>query len=78
VLEQILTHDETFSAPAWLKAQANLKDLEAEHARSIADPDAFWASWAERFEHCKTPRPSTAYADITTSCSRYRLMINCL
>lgn len=35
-------------------------------------------SWAERFEHCKTPRPSTAYADITTSCSRYRLMINCL
>ncbi|MCB9116662.1 MAG: acetate--CoA ligase [Caldilinea sp.] len=50
MLEQILSHDETFSAPEWLKAQANLKDLEAEHARSIADPDAFWGSWAARFE----------------------------
>ena len=50
MLEQILSHDETFSAPEWLKTQANLKDLEAEHARSIADPDAFWGSWAARFE----------------------------
>ena len=53
MLESILSHDETFSAPAWLKAQANLQDLEAEHALSIADPDAFWGSWAERFEWFK-------------------------
>jgi len=53
VLESILSHDQTFSAPAWLKAQANLQDLEAEHALSIADPDAFWGSWAERFEWFK-------------------------
>ena len=50
MLESILSHDETFSAPEWLQAQANLKSLEAEHARSIATPDAFWGSWAERFE----------------------------
>ncbi len=35
-------------------------------------------SWADRFEHCRTPRPSTAWADISTACSKYRLMINCL
>lgn len=34
--------------------------------------------WADRFEHCAGPMPSTAYADITTACSRYRLIINCL
>jgi len=49
VLEQILTRDERFEAPAWLKAQANLKDLEAEHARSLNDPEGFWAEWASRF-----------------------------
>lgn len=35
-------------------------------------------SWADRFEHCRLGRrPYSAYADITTACSRYRLMINC-
>lgn len=50
MLESILSHDESFSAPEWLKAQANLQDLEAEYARSLAAPDAFWGRWAERFE----------------------------
>ena len=36
------------------------------------------ASWAERFEYCRYPRPYSAYVDISTACSRYRLMINCL
>ncbi|MEJ5248746.1 MAG: acetate--CoA ligase [Caldilinea sp.] len=49
MLEQILTRDERFEAPAWLKAQANLKDLEAEHARSLNDPEGFWGEWASRF-----------------------------
>ena len=35
-------------------------------------------SWADRFEFCKNPRPYDAYADITTACSRFRLMIHCL
>lgn len=49
MLEHILTNDEVFVAPDWLKAQANLQDLEAEHARSIADPDGFWGAWAMRY-----------------------------
>lgn len=35
-------------------------------------------NWPERFEHCRFPRPYSAYADISTACSSYRLMINCL
>lgn len=35
-------------------------------------------TWADRFEFCRYPRPYMAYADISTACSRYRLMINCL
>lgn len=35
-------------------------------------------TWADRFEFCRFPRPYSAYADISTACSRYRLMINCL
>ena len=35
-------------------------------------------TWADRFEFCRFPRPYMAYADISTACSRYRLMINCL
>lgn len=35
-------------------------------------------SWADRFEFCRYPRPYSAYADISTACSKYRLMINCL
>lgn len=35
-------------------------------------------SWAEPIEHCRLPRPYNEYADISTACSRYRLMLNCL
>lgn len=49
MLEQILTRDERFEAPEWLKSQANLKDLEAEHTRSLNDPEGFWGEWASRF-----------------------------
>lgn len=35
-------------------------------------------NWPDRFEFCRYPRPYMAYADISTACSRYRLMINCL
>ena len=36
------------------------------------------ASWAERFEHCRLGRrPYAEYADISTACSSWRLMINC-
>jgi len=35
-------------------------------------------NWPEKFEHCRFPRPYSAYADISTACSSYRLMINCL
>ncbi len=35
-------------------------------------------SWADRFEFCRGTRPYSAYADISTACSRYRLMFNCL
>lgn len=49
VLEQILTHNAVFEAPQTLKQQANLQDLETEWTQSLADPDAFWGGWAERF-----------------------------
>ena len=48
-LEQILQQEETFVAPAALKAQANLQDFDAEYRRSIDDNEGFWAAWAERF-----------------------------
>lgn len=35
-------------------------------------------SWAEPIEHCRLPRPYYEYADISTACSSYRLMMNCL
>lgn len=35
-------------------------------------------SWAEPIEHCRLPRPYNEYADISTACSSYRLMMNCL
>ena len=37
-LEQILQHEEQFSAPPQLIERANLRDFDAEYARSIADP----------------------------------------
>lgn len=36
-------------------------------------------SWSDRFEHCRLgTRPYSAFADISTACSKHRLMINCL
>jgi acetyl-CoA synthetase len=53
MLEQILQHEEVFEAPASLIDQATLKDFDAEYARSIADPAAFWGEWAARYEWFK-------------------------
>ena len=50
MVEKITHLDQVFDAPAWLKQQANLQDLEGERARSLADPDAFWGDWASRFQ----------------------------
>jgi len=36
------------------------------------------ATWNEMYEHCAGPQPSTAYADISTACSSFRLYIHCL
>jgi hypothetical protein len=34
--------------------------------------------WADPIPHCRLPRPYDEYADISTACSSYRLMIHCL
>ncbi|MEZ4616706.1 MAG: acetate--CoA ligase [Caldilineaceae bacterium] len=52
-LEQILQYDDHFIAPQSLIEQANLRDFEAEYARSIADPATFWGEWASRFTWTK-------------------------
>jgi cysteine-rich repeat protein len=36
------------------------------------------ATWDDQFEHCFSPGPSEAYADITTACSSFQLQIHCL
>lgn len=48
-LEHILQNSESYTAPDWLIAQANLPDFKSEYARSIADPEQFWGEWAKRF-----------------------------
>lgn len=48
-LEQILQYEDHFAAPQQLIDQANLRDFDTEYQRSITDPEAFWAAWAERF-----------------------------
>ena len=53
MVEKIGQLEEAFDAPAWLRRQANLQDLEGERARSLADPDAFWGAWARRFQWFK-------------------------
>ncbi|MCB0125008.1 MAG: acetate--CoA ligase, partial [Caldilineaceae bacterium] len=52
-LEQILQHEEQFSAPPQLIERANLRDFDAEYARSIADPAGFWGEWARRYTWTK-------------------------
>ena len=49
MLEQILQYEETYTAPDALRAQANLPDFDAEYARSVDDPAAFWGEWAARY-----------------------------
>jgi cysteine-rich repeat protein len=36
------------------------------------------ATWNDKFEHCFGPQPSEAYADISTACSKQKLLIHCL
>jgi acetyl-CoA synthetase len=50
MVEKISQGDDVFTAPAWLKAQANLQDLAGERARSLAEPESFWGAWAQRFQ----------------------------
>ena len=50
MVEKISQDADIFTAPPWLKAQANLQDLAGERARSLADPDAFWGEWGRRFQ----------------------------
>lgn len=35
-------------------------------------------SWPDPIEHCRLPRPYNEYADISTACSSYRMLIHCL
>lgn len=36
------------------------------------------ATWDEPIGHCGTPSAHTEYADISTACSSFRFLINCL
>lgn len=49
-LEQILQRHDSFTAPAALIDQANLKDFATTYRRSLADPEGFWGDWASRFQ----------------------------
>ncbi len=35
-------------------------------------------AWVDPIEHCRLPRPYSEYADISTACSKYQMMIHCL
>lgn len=35
-------------------------------------------TWPDPIEHCRLPRPYNEYADISTACSSYRMLIHCL
>jgi acetyl-CoA synthetase len=48
-LEHLLSVGDAFFAPEALRRAANPKDVAAERARSLADPDGFWGDWAKRF-----------------------------
>lgn len=55
-----------YPVDVWLSYGGGFRDL------------ATGTSWPDRFEHCRNPRPYSSYADISTACSSYRLIINCL
>ena len=48
-LEHLLEVGEGIPAPEKVRRAANLQDVRAETARSLADPDGFWAEQAKRF-----------------------------
>ena len=48
-LEHLLGVDAAVPAPEAIRRAANLQDVVAEHARSLKDPDGFWAEQARRF-----------------------------
>jgi acetyl-CoA synthetase len=48
-LEHLLEVGEGIPAPEKIRRAANLQDVRAEHARSLADPDGFWSEQAKRF-----------------------------
>ncbi|MFO0658025.1 MAG: hypothetical protein U0787_23540 [Polyangia bacterium] len=61
-----INHSRDYAVDVWLSYGGGYLDLKT------------GTSWADRFEFCRYPRPYAAYADISTACSKYRLMINCL
>ena len=48
-LEHLLEVGEGIPAPEKVRRAANLQDVRAEHARSLADPEGFWGEQARRF-----------------------------
>ena len=48
-LEHLLEVGEGIPAPEKVRRAANLQDVRAEHARSLADPAGFWGEQAKRF-----------------------------
>src|SRR5574340_1092292 len=49
-IKPLLKTGREVAAPRFLAAQARLRDYEAEYARSIQDPDGFWADVARELE----------------------------
>jgi acetyl-CoA synthetase len=49
-IEQLLHAETEFHAPDSLLAQVRLKDYPAEYARSVEDPEGFWAEVAQELE----------------------------
>ena len=47
-LEHLLEVGEGIPAPDAIRRVANLQDVRAEHARSLADPEGFWGEQARR------------------------------
>jgi hypothetical protein len=61
-----VNHSRDYPVDVWLSYGGGFLDLKT------------GTSWTDRIEHCRGLRPSKVWADISTACSRYRLMINCL
>jgi acetyl-CoA synthetase len=62
-VERVLAEDTRVEPPDWVRERANLRDPQAEFARALADPDAFWGEIAADFEWAtpwKSVRAGTA------------------